>query len=81
MLPRPAAIARVRRTREQKHSSHGQAGHMAVESGDPEMCASMWRGLTWCPVLVKSRGSSLTHCPPRAPAGPLPMGHLGASVA
>lgn len=64
MPPRPAAIARVRRPREQKHSSHGQAGRMAVKSGDPEMCASVWRGLTWCPVLVKSQGSSLTHCPP-----------------
>lgn len=81
MPPCPAAISRVRRPREQKRSSHRQAGRMAVESGGQEMCASMWRGLTWCPVLVKSRGSSLTHCPPQAPAGTLPMGHPGASVA
>ena len=33
------------------------------------------------PAPVKSRDSSLTHCPPWAPAGTLPVGHPGASVA
>lgn len=51
MPPRPTVITRVRRPREQKRSSHGQTRSMAIESGGLEMCASMWRGLTWCPPL------------------------------
>lgn len=56
---------------------------MAVESGGLEMCASVWRGLTWRPVLVKSRDSSLTYWLPRAPAGAplLTMDYPHASVA